>query len=78
MDTMAMILADAGQLDKALELEKKAVALAPDNDSLRLDLAKLHLKAGDKKLAKSELDRLAKQGDKFAGQAEVGELLKAL
>jgi len=78
MDTMATILADAGQLDKALELEKKAVALAPDNDSLRLELAKLHLKAGDKKLAKIELDRLAKRGDKFAGQAEVGELLKAL
>ena len=78
MDTLATILADAGQVSKALEIEKKAIALAPDDPAFRLNLAKLYLKFGDKVLAKTELTRLAQLGTKFAGQAEVGELLKAL
>ncbi len=31
MDTLATVLADAGQVSKALEIEKKAIALQPDN-----------------------------------------------
>ncbi len=30
MDTLATVLADAGQAGKALEIEKKVVALQPD------------------------------------------------
>ncbi len=41
MDTYAMLLADAGQMAKALEIEKKAVELHPANHPLRLNLAKL-------------------------------------
>jgi putative PEP-CTERM system TPR-repeat lipoprotein len=78
MDTLATILADDGQLAKALELEKKVIALAPDRHAYRLNLAKLYLKGGDKAQAKTELDQLAKLGDKFAGQAEVDQLLKSL
>ena len=78
MDTLATVLADAGQMSKALELEKKAIALAPEHHAFQLNLAKLYLKAGDKALARNELDQLAKLGDKFAGQAEVGQLLKSL
>lgn len=78
MDTLATLFADDGQIAKALELEKKAVALAPDFHLFRLNLAKLYLKSGDKALARAELERLTKLGDKFAGQAEVGELLKTL
>ncbi len=78
MDTLAVILGDAGQAAKAIELEKKAVALAPANHSMRLNLAKLYLKSGDKALAKTELDQLAKLGDKFPGQSEVDQLRKSL
>jgi putative PEP-CTERM system TPR-repeat lipoprotein len=78
LDTLGTILSDAGQLRKALELQKKAVALAPESASIRLNLAKLYLQAGDKALARSELERLSKLGDKFADQAEVGQLLSAL
>jgi predicted Zn-dependent protease len=78
MDTWATILADAGQPGKALEIQKKAVALAPDVAPFRLNLAKLYLHSGDKSLAKAELDQLAKLGDKFANHAEVAELLKTM
>ena len=77
MDTWATTLSDAGQLSKAIELEKKAIALEPDNHGFQLSLAKLYLKSGDKAQAKVELDKLAQLGDKFSGQAEVGELLKS-
>ncbi len=78
LDTLATVLADEGQATKALEIEKKAIALNPDSPPLRLNLAKLYLKTGDKAQAKAELLALSKLGDKFGGQAEVGELLKTL
>jgi putative PEP-CTERM system TPR-repeat lipoprotein len=78
MDTLATILSDEGQVAKALDLQKKAVALGPDYRQARLNLAKLYLKKGDKALAKTELDQLAKLGDKFAGHEEVTHLLESL
>ena len=78
IDTLATILADSGQTGKALDLQKKAVALSPDQPTFRLNLAKQYLKAGDKPQAKLELDTLAKLGDKFPGQLEVGQLMKTL
>ena len=78
LDTLATVLADNGQIAKAVEVQKKAVALAPEAPTLRLNLAKLYLKSGDKGQAKVELVALSKLGDKFAGQAEVDELLKTL
>ena len=78
MDTLAMALAEDQQLTKALELQKKALALQPENPGFRLNLAKIYLKAGDKALARTELDQLARLGDKFVGQAEVDRLLKSL
>ena len=78
MDTLAITLADGDQLSRALELQRKAIALAPSYQPYRLTLAKIYLKMGDKVAAKTELIQLAKLGDKFAGHAEVDELLKAL
>ncbi|MCK9686380.1 XrtA/PEP-CTERM system TPR-repeat protein PrsT [Scleromatobacter humisilvae] len=78
MDTLAVILGAAGQLDKAIELQKKAVAQLPANDDFKLDLARLYLKAGNKAEARVELDKLAALGNKFAGQAEVINLRKDL
>jgi putative PEP-CTERM system TPR-repeat lipoprotein len=78
MDTLASVLAAAGQVDKAIELQKKVVALTPANDGFKLDLAKLDLKAGNKADARIELDRLAALGKKFPAEAEVLSLRKAL
>jgi cellulose synthase operon protein C len=78
MDTLASVLAAAGQVDKALETQKKVVALLPANNNFHLDLAKLYLKAGDKAGARAELDRLAALGKDFPGQAEVVSLRKDL
>jgi len=78
LDTLATVLADEGQAAKALEIQKKALALRPDSPVLRLNLAKLYLRNGDKAQAKNELLTLSKLGEKFQGHAEVGELLKTL
>ena len=78
MDTLALALAADNQLPKAIEWQRKAVAKAPEAPNFRLGLARLLVKAGDKPGARAELDTLAKLGGKFAGQAEVATLLKAL
>ena len=78
MDTLAMILAESDQIGRAIELEKRAVELQPGLHKARLNLAKLYIKSGQKSLAKSELDVLAKLDDKFSGHDEVRNLLKAL
>jgi len=77
MDTLALALAKDKQFDKALELQKRAVAMQPKNNALRLTLAKLLLQSGDKAGARTELDALAKLGDGFSDRAEVDQLLKA-
>lgn len=45
---------------------------------MRLSLAKLYLKSGDKAMARTELDQLAKLGYQFRDQAEVDQLRKSL
>lgn len=76
LDTLAFALAAEGQLPKALEVQAKAVAAAPDTPNFRLQLARLLLQKGDKPAARTELDKLAKLGKDFPRQAEVAELLK--
>jgi putative PEP-CTERM system TPR-repeat lipoprotein len=78
MDTMAMLLADSKEFAKAIELQRKALELQPSNAGLRLNLAKIYIKAGDSHRAKTELDALAQLGGKFTAQAEVTALLKSL
>ena len=78
MDTLAVLLLDKGDSARALDLLKKALDLAPQASQIRLNYAKALLKAGQKTEARSELDQLAKLGDKFPAQAEVGQLLKGL
>jgi putative PEP-CTERM system TPR-repeat lipoprotein len=75
LDTLAEAQAEQGDLAKAVEAQKKAVALAPNAYFFRLNLARIYLRAGNKAAAKTELDALAKLGDKFPGQAEVKRLL---
>jgi putative PEP-CTERM system TPR-repeat lipoprotein len=78
MDTLAIALAEENQFDRAVTLQKKAIELQPQDPSLRLTLAKIYVKAGDKARAKDELLRLSKTGAAFPGQAEVTEMLKTL
>jgi putative PEP-CTERM system TPR-repeat lipoprotein len=78
MDTLAMLLSAKGEHSKAVELQRKALELQPSNASLRLNLAKVYLAADDKVRAKTELDVLAKLGEKYPSQPEVAALLKTL
>ncbi len=78
MDTLAAALAEDGQLAKAVDLQRKALAKATEAaaPAYRLRLAKLLLKAGDQAKARTELETLKALGDKFPGQDEVTALLK--
>ena len=78
MDTLAMLLSEKNDYAKAVEWQNKAIALQPQNNGLKLNLAKIHIKGGKKDLARKELDELAKLGDKFPGQSDVASLLKSL
>lgn len=77
-DTLASILAEGNEFGQAIEVQSAAVKLAPADGAIRLNLAKLHLRSGDKDKARGELNRVAKLGAAFAGQAEVAGLLKDL
>ena len=78
MDTLALALAAEGRFALALEIQRAALELDPQDHSLRLTLAQMALQAGDKGVARDELRTLEKLGSKFEGQAEVGKLLKQL
>jgi cellulose synthase operon protein C len=78
MDTLAMAMVQEGDVPRALELQKKVVALAPDDMGLRLNLAKIAVAAGDKTLARTELEKLAKEGSRFVHQDRVAALLKQI
>lgn len=81
MDTLAVLLVekgDKGDIARALELFSKVLATSPQAAMIRLNYAKALIKAGQKSEARTELEQLAKLGDKFSAQAEVGNLLKGL
>lgn len=77
-DTLAMALAAEGQPARALEIQKKALARAPDDDGMRLNLARIALKAGDTALARRELEALVAKGPLGTFHGEAGKLLKTL
>jgi cellulose synthase operon protein C len=78
MDTLATILSAKGDHARAIELQLKAVALQPDNASLKLNLAKIYIGAGDKPKARAQLEALAKLTEGNSPQTEVAALLKTL
>lgn len=77
-DTLALALAEEKQFSEAVGAALKAVALEPEAGRYRLTLAKLHILAGDKDKARTELKELTTLGDKFSSQADVAQLLKDL
>ena len=78
MDTLAMLLAEKNEYAKAIDLQTRAIESEPSNAKMRLNLAKIYIKAGDKSRARTELETLTKLGDKFNAQPEVSALLKSL
>ena len=78
MDTLASALVAENQMTKAVEWRRRAVEKSPNDPGLRLELAKLLIKTGDKNGGRAELEKLAKLGTGFSAQSEVAGLLKAL
>jgi putative PEP-CTERM system TPR-repeat lipoprotein len=78
MDTLGMLQVEQGQATQGIALLRKALEVAPQASDIRFNLARALIKNGDKSGARSELETLAKLGDKFPRQPEVGELLKTL
>ena len=78
MDTLADSYANSGELGKAIEIQKEAVALAPNAYDFRLSLARFYIAAGEKRNAKSELIWLEKLGEKLPNQEEIARLLSSL
>jgi putative PEP-CTERM system TPR-repeat lipoprotein len=76
LDTLAMVLRQGKNLRKAIEVQSRVVKLQPQNHAYRLSLAQMLVEAGDKALARKELDELAQLGSKFPHQDEV-EALRA-
>ena len=76
MDTLAMVLAQrkGSDLQRAIEIQKQVVAMQPQTPEFRLSLARMYIDAGDKVMARQELDGLARLGSKFADQNEVSRL----
>ena len=75
MDTLALALAADGRFAHALEVQRRAVVLAPNQHELKLHLAQIALRAGDKRGALEALAPLEALGKKFPAQSEVGRLL---
>jgi len=73
-----MALAAEKQVAEALSLQKRAVALMPAEKNLRMNLARIALQAGDKALARNELDLLSAEGTKLPFHAEVTRLRQSI
>ena len=78
MDTLAMLLSEKGDMPGPSRWQLKALELQPANATFRLNLAKIYLAAGEKSHAKTELDAVAKLGDKHPLYPEASALLRTL
>lgn len=78
LDTLAMALASQRQFPRAVEVQQRALALAPADHNLRLSLAQIYVASGDREKATAELETLAALGDRFPGQAIVQGLKQSL
>ncbi len=77
-DTLALALASEGQAAKALQLQKDVVARVPNDDGLRINLARIAIRAGDKALARSELERILAKRPLGQWHGEAERMLKTL
>lgn len=77
MDTLAMILAERGDYKRGLPLLQKAVGMVPQSGDLRLHLAEVLIKSGNKPAARKELEMLVTKTD-GAGAAKAKSMLEQL
>jgi putative PEP-CTERM system TPR-repeat lipoprotein len=78
MDTLGEILADAGQVERGLELLGRAADAAPDAHQIRLNFAKSLIKTDRKIAARKELEQLARLDEKLPQRQEAVKLLGGL
>jgi predicted Zn-dependent protease len=77
-DTLGWILVEQGNAARGVPLLQKALALAPQDRSIRFHLAAGLAKAGEKAKAKKELEQILASGNDFAQIGEVRAMLKLL
>jgi putative PEP-CTERM system TPR-repeat lipoprotein len=78
MDTLGSILAEAGQVERGLELLGRAADAAPDAYRIRLNFAKSLIKTGRKIAARKELEQLAGLDEGLPERQEAVKLLGGL
>ncbi len=78
LDTYGWQLTMAGQAKRGLPYMREALGIAPDNPELRWHLAATLEKAGEKREATTELDRLLTSGKPFPQEAQARALLQQL
>jgi putative PEP-CTERM system TPR-repeat lipoprotein len=78
VDTLAVLLLDAGKTQRALDLLQSATNLAPDSPDIRYHFAQALVKSGQKAKARQELERALESGRKFADEEAAKQLLKDL
>ena len=78
LDTYGWILLDRGQAKQAVDVLKRASALAAENQDISYHLAAAQAKAGDRDSARALLSKLAKSEKPFASAKEAAALLDSL
>jgi putative PEP-CTERM system TPR-repeat lipoprotein len=78
MDTLGSILAEAGQVERGLELLGRAADAAPDAYQIRLNFAKSLIKTDRKIAARRELEQLARLDERLPERQEAVKLLGGL
>jgi cellulose synthase operon protein C len=78
IDTFGWALAQTGDVKRGAELLRAASSLAPQNQEIRLHLAKALLKSGDKAAARRELETLAKLDSSSPIRADAEKILGGL
>lgn len=78
MDTLAMALAADKQFPQALDVQRQAIGMVPQDAGLRLNLARILIDSGDKAAARAELEKIKAGGEKAPGYAAAVKLLGTL
>ena len=77
-DTYGWFLVSDGKMEQGLSILERAARGAPDHAEIQYHLAVALVEAGDRRRARSILDRVLKDGSDFPARAEAERLHKAL